>query len=140
MQAWRCQAAIKLDPAAWQRHACNYQADFPTRVIGPGHETDWKNFLPADARLETKLRLICTTLDRKKTTYYADGCQVEQRRIPFAAQGPGASPRSWTAGGSTAGQDEFTLATQGAAFQAWKQTGAISFWFKPSWDIRDGTQ
>ncbi len=131
---------INLDSKKWQRFFCSYPANFPVIDVGPGHEADWQYFIPASSKLELQLNFTCSTIDKEKTIFYADGFQVEQRALPFAAQGSGLSPRSWTLGGSPAAQDEFSFATPSDIFAPWKKSGTISFWFKPNWDARDGTQ
>lgn len=131
---------ITLAPEKWQRFFCVYHSAFAAMPIGPGHEADWKTFLSEKTPPDVKLVFECSTVDRNKTIFYADGFQVEQRHLPFAVQGAGLSPRSWTPGGSTAAQDEFFFSTQGPAAAEWKQAGSVSFWFKPNWDALDGTE
>ncbi|MBU4179892.1 MAG: LamG domain-containing protein [Verrucomicrobia bacterium] len=131
---------IELSPTEWKRFSCTQTASFPQKPVGPKHETDWKSLLPAGSNIEAKLLLQCVTIDKHKMTFYADGIQLESRQLPFADQGAGLSPYSWSPGQMTLAQDEFSFSTKGDFFTAWKQNGSISFWFKPIWDARDGTQ
>ncbi len=130
---------VQPNAKTWRRFFCAYAPQYPAADIGPGRASDWRGRLPDAPPLAIKLVFACVTLDRRQTVFHADGFQVEQRWLPFAAQGPGASPRSWAPGGAPAAQDAFSFATRGDAAAAWTQAGAISFWFKPGWELRDGT-
>ncbi len=129
---------LNLSAAQWTRCACVQAADFPAQAIGPGHEADWPSLLPARFRRKVKLQLACATVDKSKATFFADGLQLEPRLAPAAGQGINLAPRSWIPGKTAAAQDEFSVATSGAAFTNWPGGGAISFWFNPAWDAQDG--
>lgn len=131
---------VDLGMNEWTRFFCTYAATFPAKNIGPKHEADWQSLLPADIHSPVKIQFQCVTIDKQEMTFYADGFQVEQRLLPFAGQGPELSPHSWTPGKTTTAQDEFSFSTKGDLFTSWKQSGTISFWFKPYWGARDGTK
>ena len=131
---------IELSPTEWQRFSCTQVASFPQKTVGPKHEADWQSLLPAGSNIEAKLLFQCATIDKQKMTFYADGIQLESRRLPDANRSTGLSPHSWTPGQTTVAQDEFSFSTKGDFFTAWKKNGSISFWFKPIWDARDGTR
>lgn len=131
---------IELSPTEWKRFSCTQTAAFSQKAVGPKHEADWKSLLPAETNIEAQLVFQCTTIDKLKTTFYADGIQLESRPLPYAAQGAGLSPHSWAPGRAAVAQDEFSFSTKGDVFTSWKKNGSISFWFKPLWDARDGTQ
>jgi hypothetical protein len=127
-------------PSEWKRFACTYTANFPAKTIGHGHEADWKKFLPDEPALGLTLVFACATLDKQKTTFCADGFQIEQRAHPFPSQGAGSPPLSWMPGETACAQDEFSFSLKDPGLAAWKKNGAVSFWFKPDWDVRDSTQ
>jgi hypothetical protein len=124
----------------WKRYFCRFAFPFKTKSVGYGHESDWKNFLPPDTPIDSQLQLACTTADKEKTTFYADGLQVEKRPLPFSpTYGSGLSPLSWGEGSMQIAQDQFSFSTREDIFNQWEKTGTISFWFKPLWDTKDGT-
>ena len=143
----------------WKRFFCTFSAPFATTNIGAKHEADWQTFLPGSAaRLSSpksealrpgeppgtnivmRLQLAIVTTDSSKTTFYADGLQLEQRAMPYARTGIGPSPHAWIPGGMVLANETLTISTKDNYFGRWRKNGTISFWFLPNWTARDGTK
>jgi len=124
----------------WKRFYCTFSAPFPAMGIGAKHEADWKKLLPPGTNIEERLQLAIVTTDSSKTTFYADGLQLETRALPYAGTGAGPAPQSWAPGGMVLSNETLTISTKDNYFDRWRTNGTISFWFLPNWDARDGTQ
>lgn len=124
----------------WKRFACIFNYPFPAMGIGAKHEADWKTLLPPGTNIEGRLQLAIVTTDSSKTTFYADGLQLETRDMPYAGTGVGPAPHAWIPGGTTLAGETVTIETKDDYFGRWRKNGTISFWFLPNWDARDGTQ
>lgn len=124
----------------WKRYTCAFAFPFKTESIGGNHETDWKTLIPSDPPLECRLQLVCTTTDKEQATFYVDGLQLERRQLLYPGYGHIVSPLAWMPGGMRMDVEKFSFKTDSDFFNQWKKSGTISFWFKPSWDARDGTK
>jgi len=124
----------------WKRFACTLSYPFAVTNIGAKHEADWKTRLPPGTNIEAKAQLVIVATDSSKTTFYADGLQLETRNMPYARTGVGPSPHAWIPGGTALAKETIQMETKGDAFGRWRKNGSISFWFLPNWDARDGTQ
>ena len=123
----------------WKRFFCTFSAPFATTNIGAKHEADWQTFLPG-TNIAVRLQLAIVTTDSSKTTFYADGLQLEQRAMPYARTGIGPSPHAWIPGGMVLANETLTISTKDNYFGRWRKNGTISFWFLPNWTARDGTK
>lgn len=127
----------------WKRFSCTFSAPFSVTNIGAKHEADWKKLLPGEPQgtnIEARLQLAIVTTDSSKTTFYADGLQLETRAMPYARTGVGPAPQAWAPGGMLLSNEMLTISTKDNYFGRWRKNGTISFWFLPNWDARDGTQ
>ncbi|MFH1476304.1 MAG: LamG-like jellyroll fold domain-containing protein [Verrucomicrobiota bacterium] len=123
----------------WKRFACTFGYSFPATNIGAKHEADWKTLLPPGTNIAARLQLVIVTTDSSKTTFYADGLQLEQRDMPYARTDAGPAPHAWIPGGTALASETIRMETKDNAFACWRKNGTISFWFLPNWDARDGT-
>lgn len=124
----------------WKRFACAFRFPFPATAIGPKHEADWKTLLPPGTNIAANLQLAIVTTDNSKTTFQADGLQLEMRHTPYAGTRAGPAPHIWIPGGQALTNETILIGTKGDAFGNWRKNGTISFWFLPNWDVRDGAQ
>jgi len=124
----------------WNRFACTFSYPFPAMGIGAKHEADWQTLLPPGTNIETRLQLAIVTTDSSKTTFYADGLQLETRDMPYAGTRAGPAPHVLAPGGMVLANETLTIKTKDDYFGRWRTNGTISFWFRPNWDARDGTQ
>lgn len=124
----------------WKRFACTFSYPFPTMGVGTKHEADWKTLLPPGTNIEARLQLIIVTTDNSKSTFYADGLQLETRDMPYAGTRVGPSPHAWIPGGMVCSNEMLAIQTKDDYFGHWRTNGTISFWFLPNWDPLDGTR
>ncbi|MFA7160307.1 MAG: LamG-like jellyroll fold domain-containing protein, partial [Kiritimatiellia bacterium] len=122
----------------WQRFSCLFEYPFRRINIGPKHEADWRNSLPAGTNINSHLQLICTTVDSQKMNFSADGLQLEQRNA-FATRSPELSPHTWVLGALSVTHEQLAIDVRNDYFKAWKKAGSIAFWFKPLWEARDNS-
>lgn len=128
---------IDLQPD-WQRFSCLFEYPFRRINIGPKHEADWRNSLPAGTNINAHLQLLCTTVDSLKMNFYADGLQLEQRNA-FATRSPELSAHTWVLGALNVTHEQLAIDVRNEYFKAWKKAGSIAFWFKPLWEARDNS-
>jgi hypothetical protein len=124
--------------ASWQRFSCVFSYSFQMIHAGASRETNWVNSIPPGTNINTHLQLICTTADKQKLNFFADGLQLEQR-YTTSGKNPEFSPHSWVLGAFQTDQEQLTIDVKNDYFNAWEKTGSIAFWFKPLWEARDSS-
>ncbi|MDD5676478.1 MAG: hypothetical protein PHW60_00625 [Kiritimatiellae bacterium] len=123
----------------WKRFACTFGFQFAAKGIGAKHAADWKTLLPPGTNIAVRLQLAIVTTDSLKTTFYADGLQVEQLAMPYTGTRMGPSPHAWIPGDTALANETIQMEIKSDAFGSWRKNGTISFWFLPNWEARDGT-
>ncbi|MDP2990475.1 MAG: hypothetical protein Q8O57_07930, partial [Kiritimatiellota bacterium] len=96
----------------WKRFFCTFSAPFPAMGIGAKHEADWQKLLPPGTNIEARLQLAIVTTDSSKTTFYADGLQLETRDMPYAGTRAGPAPHAWAPGGMVLSNETLTISTK----------------------------
>lgn len=124
----------------WKRYACAFICAFAPTNLGPKHEEDWKTLLPPETPVETRLQMLCATMDSVQIAFDADGLQVEHRRAPYSNARQTLSPLAWIPGGTKIAQEEFSFGITNDFFNKWTRNGSLSFWFKPGWEAQDVSQ
>ena len=122
----------------WQRFSCVFRCKFPRLNIGDKRDENWRSALPAGTNIDCKLQFVCATVDNQKLNFFADGFQLEKRHLASGSSTE-ISPHTWMPGASQAVRETLSINVREASLSALKKCGAIAFWFKPSWEAREGS-